>query len=127
MSVRRKRALLAQLDGQLAAMKEDEFRQRRWRRIGCIVDALRQLPRDAFEAARLAELQRQIAAILKASGERCAWFRLQRLTLARADCVIWQMYLRRHDIVTVSPGLQWPPRIWSVPADDAARANSAVI
>lgn len=124
MSVRRKRALLAGIEGQLAAMKNDVFGQRRWPRIRHAIDALRDLPRDEFETARLAELQRQIMAVLKASEDCRGWLREQRLTLARADCIIWQMHLRRHSLAVIAPGTQWPPRMWTVAGDPATVAGS---
>lgn len=92
---RRKRALLAGIEGQLAAMKDDGVMGRRWRRIRHAVGRLQNLPRDDFETARLMDLQRQITAALKTPVECGAWLREQRLTLARADCIIWQMHLRR--------------------------------
>lgn len=125
MSVRRKRALLAGIEGQLAAMNGDASTQRRWQRISRSLNVLRALPCDAFETARLAQLQRQIAAMLKMAGRHGAWLIAQRRTLARADCIIWQMYLRRHDAAPASSvGLQWPPRAW--PVDDASHLDHAV-
>lgn len=118
MTARRKRALLASIEGQLEAVNGDESTARRWRRIGGWMDALASMPCDDFETARLARLQRHVAAMLEISrGRRSAWLSLQRRTLARADCIIWQMYLRRCGAASV-PGTTWPPRGWRIPGDN---------
>lgn len=67
----------------------------RWQRVKWALNALQVFSRDANERACFARLQRH----LKMFGSECKEnsarsLLVHRLTLARADCVIWQLYLR---------------------------------
>lgn len=97
MEIRRKRALLAAIDSQLAALdRTTDHVPLRWRRIGEAMRRLRALPRDAIEDHRLVQLRLHITASAPLPGGRAdPWLLAQRRTLARADCVLWQMHLRR--------------------------------
>lgn len=105
MESRRKRALLARVEGQLAAMERDIRNSLllRWKRVHSAVMSLGKLPRDETEARYLAQLQRHIAvlhAALRAQSQ--ASLITHRFTLARADCVIWQIHLRHQSRPVIS-------------------------
>ncbi|HEX7048478.1 MAG TPA: hypothetical protein VF275_13005 [Gammaproteobacteria bacterium] len=96
MESRKKRALLARIEGQLAMITRDEGSSRlRWQRVKWALNTLQVLPRDANESSYSAQLQRHLMMLAGEHKENAARSLLvHRLTLARADCVIWQLYLR---------------------------------
>lgn len=96
MDSRRKRALLGRIDGQLAAMERAAGSPLRWQRIQRAVQALRKLPGDERERRYLRHLQQHLSASIRGlAGHAIPALLLHHRTLARADCVAWQLYLRR--------------------------------
>lgn len=97
MEAKKKRALLARIEGQLAAMDRDGGdNQRRWRRIGWALGALAELPLDAPEAEYLARLRHHVDRVQNEAALPAMPDLLRhRRTLIRTDCILWQLLLRR--------------------------------
>ncbi|HEX7029624.1 MAG TPA: hypothetical protein VF254_03440 [Gammaproteobacteria bacterium] len=96
MEKRKKRALLARIEGQLAAIERDAAaRAARWQRVQWAVEALRALPRDETEKRFLAQLRRHLVAGRQQGYGVASHLPLHQRMLARMDCVAWQHYLRR--------------------------------
>lgn len=98
MEKRKKRALLARIDSHLAATESahgselPKYRQR----VQWAFDALAELPLDDVEAAYRERMQFHLLAFFDMAAGESAWREQgHRNMLARADCVLWQMYLRR--------------------------------
>lgn len=98
MERKRKRSLLARIEGQVFALgKRDRAAAgRALKRIEWAIKALRGLPQDDVEAALCRQLERRLAALRDAAvdGQPEKLF-AHRRTLARTDCMLWQMRLRR--------------------------------
>lgn len=98
MDRKRKRSLLARIEGQVFALARPDqaVMTRRLQRIEWALKALRGLPHDDTELAFCRKLERRLAALRDAAVEGQPEKLLQhRLTLARTDCLLWQMRLRR--------------------------------
>lgn len=102
MEAGKKRALLARMEGQLAAIDRSPSEcDRRWQRINWALDALAGLPLDAREQALLTGLRHHVDAMLHDIEHGIpADVARHRRTIIRTDCVLWQMRLRRQTPTT---------------------------
>lgn len=98
MERKRKRSLLAHIEGQVCTLAQQDRTTiaRALKRIEWATNALRGLPQDDVEAALCRQLERRLAALRDAAveGQPERLF-VHRRTLARTDCLLWQMRLRR--------------------------------
>jgi len=98
MERKKKRSLLATMEGRFAGMEraDEASFARRWQQVTWIFKLLRGMPLDSFENALHIQLERRILAMRdSAMGVPPGSLFGHRLTLARSDCVLWQMHLRR--------------------------------
>lgn len=105
MSTRKKRSLLARVECQLAAMERSGGNPvDRWPCIQRAVSQLASLPLDAEESRRLASLQQQLATLRADFGKQALLAKLQsfRRTLARTDCLLWQVHLRHAENIAAA-------------------------
>lgn len=101
MEARKKRALLARIEGQLAAMdRESSTDERRWRRIAWALGALGEMSMDVTEAEYLSRLRHHVDRIRgEAEAPAMPGVIRHRRTLIRSDCILWQLQLRRRQPV----------------------------
>ncbi|MBW3566817.1 MAG: hypothetical protein KY410_02475 [Proteobacteria bacterium] len=98
MEAKRKRSLLAGIDGQAARLAQAgaTSAQRGWQRIAWALAALKNQPMDGREIGYCRRLERRVMALRDATGsDQPQTLLVHRLTLTRSDCVLWQIYLRR--------------------------------
>lgn len=98
MDRKRKRSLLARIEGQIFALAQPDraAAMRALKRIEWAINVLRGLPQDEIEGALCRQLERRIAALRDAAveGQPEKLF-AHRRTLARTDCLLWQLRIRR--------------------------------
>ena len=98
MDRRRKRSLLARIEGQVFALARPDrvATTRALQRIDWALKALRNLPLDDVESELCRQLERRVAALRDAATEgQPEKLFAHRSTLARTDCLLWQLRLRR--------------------------------
>lgn len=98
MERKRKRSLLARIEGQIFSLAQPDrvATERALQRIEWAIKALRGLPQDEVETALCRQLERRLVALRDAAveGQPEKLF-AHRRTLARTDCLLWQLRLRR--------------------------------
>lgn len=96
---KQKSSLLARIEGQVFALRQADAvsRARCLQRVTWAFEALRNLPLDSSETRMCEQMERRIAALRDGAieGQPEKLF-IHRQTLARSDCLLWQLRLRNN-------------------------------